>query len=91
MVLIDLQPSSLLVGLINYLSPLVNKNMVLGFIMMIVTGLWRWKIVIDLLFSKLIIFMDKIILEKSRTEKYSKSSENSKKILRDIMEYEELK
>ena len=40
--------------------------MVLEFIMIIVTGLWRWKIVIDLLFSKLIICMDKIILEKSR-------------------------
>jgi len=41
--------------------------MVLGFIMIIVTGFWRWKIVIDLLFLELIIFMDKIILEKSRS------------------------
>jgi hypothetical protein len=38
----------------------------------------------DLLFSELIIFMDKII-----PEKYSESSKNSGKILRDIMEHEE--
>jgi hypothetical protein len=50
----------------------------------------------DLLFSELINFMDKIILEKIQNyylshEKYSESSKNSRKILRDIMEYEEPK
>jgi len=62
MVLIDLQPSFLLIGLINYESPLVNNYMVFGIIMGFIVG----KIIRDLLFSELIIFIDKIILQKFR-------------------------
>jgi hypothetical protein len=50
----------------------------------------------DLLFSELIIFMDKIIPKKVQNyylsrEKYSESSENSGKFFRDIMKHEEPK
>ena len=59
-------------------------------------GLERWRKIRDLLFSELINFMDKIILEKIQNYylshvKYSESSKNSRKILRDIMEYGEPK
>jgi hypothetical protein len=66
----------------------------LRFIRIIAHVLWALEKKRDLLFSELIIFMDKIILVQNyylSREKYFESSENSEKFSRDIMEHEEPK
>ena len=68
----------------------------LGFIRIIAHGLWASGKMRNLLFSELINFMDKIILEKSGInifcqEKYSETSENLGKIPRDTLEHDEPK
>jgi len=67
MVLIDVAPSTLLMGLNNHKSPLVNKCMGLyNLLGLLHVGFEHWEKIRDLLFSELINFMDKIIPKKSR-------------------------